>query len=139
MYSSLMGTFDIPVPINYLGSTCIGNSVETVVDRTDPWALPFCYEPNVHLSTVEVSYQAIVDTTFDPISTPSTVSEELEETYLPSWEENSLYSGDYLDMVLPSDEANLEAMNRRDNIYEYFPIHPIFFQIQVELKTRSST
>ena len=36
MYSSLMGTFDIPTPINYLGSTSVGNSIMNVVDRTNP-------------------------------------------------------------------------------------------------------
>ena len=39
MYSSLKGTFDIPTPINYLGSTYIGKSVETIVDKIDPWFL----------------------------------------------------------------------------------------------------
>ena len=63
MYSSLMGSFDIPTPINYLGSTYIGKSVETVVDRIDPLVLPSCNEPEVPLSVVDVTFQAIVDTT----------------------------------------------------------------------------
>ena len=36
MYASLMGTFDIPTPIKYIGSTSVGNSIAMVVDRTDP-------------------------------------------------------------------------------------------------------
>ena len=36
MYTSLMGKFDIPAPINYLGSTSVGNSIATVVDRINP-------------------------------------------------------------------------------------------------------
>ena len=36
MYSSLMGTFDILVLVNYLGSTYIGKSVDTVFERIDP-------------------------------------------------------------------------------------------------------
>ena len=40
MYTSLMGTFDIPTPINYLGSTSVGKSSSMVVERTDPWVLP---------------------------------------------------------------------------------------------------
>ena len=36
MYASLMGTFDFPAPINYIGSTSVGKSIATVVDRTDP-------------------------------------------------------------------------------------------------------
>ena len=84
MYSSLMGTFDIPTPINYLGSTTVGKSIMIVFDRMDPWVLPSRYEPQVPLSAVEVAYQAIVDTTVDLISTPSTISEELKESYLPA-------------------------------------------------------
>ena len=40
MYTSLMGTFYIPSPTNYLGSTSVGKSISIVVDRTDPWILP---------------------------------------------------------------------------------------------------
>ena len=119
MYSSLMGTFDIPAPINYLGSTSVGNSITTVGDRTDPWVLPSHYEPKVPLSVVELTYQAIITTTVDPILVPPTVSEELEEAYLPSWADKSLYNDDYLDMVFPSDEAILEAMSRKGKICEY--------------------
>ena len=36
MYASLMGTFDLPAPINYIGSTSVGKSIATLVDRTDP-------------------------------------------------------------------------------------------------------
>ena len=35
MYSSLMGTFDFPAPINYLGSTSVGKSITIVGDRID--------------------------------------------------------------------------------------------------------
>ena len=87
-----------------------------VVDRIDPWVLPSRHEPQVPLSTVEVAYQAIVNIAIDSIVTPSTVSEDSEEAYLPAWAENSLHSRDCLDMVLPSDEAILEAMCGRDKI-----------------------
>ena len=36
MYASLMGTFDLPAPINYIGSTSVGKSIATIVDRIDP-------------------------------------------------------------------------------------------------------
>ena len=101
MYTSLMGTFDLPSLINYIGSTSVGKSIATVVDRTDPWVLPSPHEPEVPLSVVEVAYQAITQTTVDPILDPLTVSEDLEEVYLPAWAENSLNSIDCLDMVLP--------------------------------------
>ena len=55
MYTSLMGTFDLPAPVNYIGSTSVGNSIATVVDRTDPWVLPSPHEAEVPLSVVEVA------------------------------------------------------------------------------------
>ena len=45
MYTSLMGTFDIPSLINYLGMTNVGKNVSTVVGRTDLWGLPSQDEP----------------------------------------------------------------------------------------------
>ena len=116
MYTSLMGTFYFPALINYIGSTSVGKSIVTVVDRTDPWVLPSHHEPEFPLSTVEVAYQAITHTVVDPIPVPLTVSEKLEEAYLPAWAENSFHSTDCLDMVLPYDEAILEAMCGRDKI-----------------------
>ena len=49
IYSSLMGTFDFPAPINYLGSTSVGKSIATVVDRMDPWVLPSHHAPVMNL------------------------------------------------------------------------------------------
>ena len=40
MYTSLMGTFDMHAPINYLGSTSVWKNMCTIVDRMDPWVLP---------------------------------------------------------------------------------------------------
>ena len=89
-----------------------------VVDRTDPWVLPTHHELEVPLSAMEVAYQAITQATTDPIPDPLTISEDLEEVYLPVWVENSSHSIDCLDMVLPSNEAILEAMSGRDKICE---------------------
>ena len=118
MYTSPMGTFDILAPVNYIGSTSVGRSIATVVDRTDPWVLPSPHEPEVPLSAVEVAYQAITQTTIDLILDPLTVPEDLEEVYLPAWAKNSLHSIDCLDMVLPSNVAILEAMSGRGKICE---------------------
>ena len=79
-----MGTLNIPAPINYLGSTSVGKSIATVVDRTNPWVLPSHHEPEVPLSAMKVAYQAIINTTIDIISVPPTVSEEPKESYLPT-------------------------------------------------------
>ena len=68
------------------------------------------------LSTVEVAYQAITEATVDLIPDPLSVSDDLEEVYLPECADNSLHSIDCLDTVLPSDEAILEAMSGRDKI-----------------------
>ena len=78
MYTSLMGTFDMPTPINYLGTTRVGKNICTVVDRTDPWVLCSQEECNVPLSAAEVSYQYIFDATVDSILTPSVFKESDE-------------------------------------------------------------
>ena len=70
------------------------------------------------LSAVEVAYQAITQTTVDPIPDPLIVSDDLEEVYMPAWAENSLHSIDCLNTILPSDEAIMEAMCSRDKICE---------------------
>ena len=67
---------------------------------------------------MEVAYQAITQATVDPIPDPLTVSEDLEEVYLPAWAENSSLSIDCLDTVLPSNEAIMEAMSGCDKICE---------------------
>ena len=113
-----MGTFDLPTLINYVGSTSVGNSIAMFVDRTGLWVLHSPHELEVPLLVVEVAYQDINQTTIDPIPDPLTVSEDLEEVYLPAWSENSLHSTNCLDMVLPFDEAILEAMCGLDKICE---------------------
>ena len=128
MYASLMGTFDLPALINYIGSTSVGKSIAMVVDRTDPWVLPSHHEPEVPLSAVEVAYQAIIHTAVDPILVPLTVSEEQKEAYLPTWAVNSLHSKDCLHMVFPSDEAILKPCADEIRSMRIFTIYPIFFQ-----------
>ena len=49
MYASLMGTFDLLAPINYIGSTSVVKSIAMVVDRNNPWVLPSHHEPEVPL------------------------------------------------------------------------------------------
>ena len=110
MYASLMGTFDIPTPINYLGLMSVGKFIVKFVNRTDPWVLPSRHEPQVPLYAVEVYYQVFFNATVDSIATPSSVLEELDEAYLLAWAENYTYSYDCLDMVFPLDKAILEAM-----------------------------
>ena len=108
-----MGTFDFLAPINYLGSTSVGKSIATVVNRMDPWVLPSRHELEVPLSAAKVAYQAIIHSDVDPVSVPLTVSEEPEEAYLPAWEENSLHTGDCLDTVLPFDSHSGSYVRKR--------------------------
>ena len=111
MYSSQMGNFNIPSPVNYLGSTFIGKSVETVVDKIDPLVPTSRNELEVPSSAVDVTCQDIVDTSADPIMTLSLVSGELDEVYPPTWIENSSHSYDCLDMVFLPDKDILETMS----------------------------
>ena len=55
-----------------------------VVNKMNPWVLSSHHEPEVPLSAVEVTYQAITRTLVDPIPIPLIVSEELEEAYFPA-------------------------------------------------------
>ena len=51
MYTSLMGTFDFPAPINYIGSSSVGRIDFTFEDfcsisnYSDPWILPMEAKP----------------------------------------------------------------------------------------------
>ena len=80
IYTSLMWTFDIPAPINYLGLTSVGKNITTIVDRIDLWVLPSQEEPQVPLLAAQVTYQAIFDAIVDSIMTPP-VLEESDEAY----------------------------------------------------------
>ena len=84
MYTYLTGTFDIPTPINYLGSMSVGKYIMMVVDRTNPWVLSSSQEPQVTLSKVEVYYKYISNGVVDSIPNPPPVLEESNEAYLPA-------------------------------------------------------
>jgi hypothetical protein len=63
------------------------------------------------LSAAEVAYSTVQQTsaTLDPIPAP-----ELDPLFEPIWAQNSLVDTDSLDLVLPSDEAIIEAMTGPD-------------------------
>ena len=98
MYVSLMGNFDFPAPIKFLGMVSAGKTVCIVVDRTNPWVLPSQVVPKVPLPVVEISYQDLVDATIDSVLT-SSISEEIGEDYVHAWEVDSTYLHDFLNMV----------------------------------------
>lgn len=122
MYSSLMGTFDLPTPIARIN--VISSSKESSREdflRThyfsDPWTLPSptttLYEGQVGgmafpMSAAKLRYQSIVNSADDHLTPFS--EEELDGDMAPAWTLDSTSAMDCLDTVLPSKEAILEAM-----------------------------
>lgn len=119
-----MGTFSFPAPILFVGSSSVVLEKESAVSviqsfntnyLNDPWFLlnpsdtidDCLYSDSTPLlSAIEITYQAIQHDTTD-IDPPQ--EEEEDPLIQPIWVVNSFASCDCLKMVLPSDEAILEA------------------------------
>jgi hypothetical protein len=133
-----MGTFNFPAPVAYIHATPVGFKIQVpwlqvmrvTSFRTsylqDPWVLPSpCESVDGHthvrmampLSAVEVTYQAIQHTTADPDQTPAWTEED-DQYPEPIWAHNSSTSQDCLDIVMPSDEAIIEAMTGSERPWE---------------------
>jgi hypothetical protein len=128
---SLMGTFDYPPPqgdVKFISTHHKAEIFNVSSFRTtyftDPWILPSpsdTMEATRHagmsspLSAAEVAYSMVQQTsaTPDPIPAP-----ELDPPFEPIWAQNSLVDTDSLDLVLPSDEAIIEAMTGPDKPWE---------------------
>jgi hypothetical protein len=128
---SLMGTFDYPTPQGDVKFISDHHKVEIfqvssfhMTYFNDPWILPSpstTLEGTGHpdmsmlVSTAEVVYslvqQALVDT--DP-----TPTQELDPLLVPIWAQGSLIDTHLLDLVLPSDEAIIEAMTFPDKPWD---------------------
>jgi hypothetical protein len=67
------------------------------------------------LSTVEVAYSLVQQTSATPNPTPA---QELDSLLEPIWAQGSLANTDSLDLVLPSDEAVIEAMTSLNKPWE---------------------
>jgi hypothetical protein len=67
------------------------------------------------LSAVEVAYSLVQQASATP---DLTLAQELDPPLEPIWAQGSLANTDSLDLVLPSDEAVIEAMTSPDKPWE---------------------
>jgi hypothetical protein len=90
----------------------------------DPWILPSpsammddTRHPGMSmpLSTTEVAYSLVQQSLASPDSTPT---QELDPFLEPIWAQGSLANIDLLGLVLPFDEAVIEAMTSPDKPWE---------------------
>jgi hypothetical protein len=79
------------------------------------------------LSTVEVAYSLVQQTSANTNPTPAQECDPLRE---PIWAEDSLADTDSLDLVLPSDEAIIEAMTSPDKPWDDL-LHRSYFLLEL--------
>jgi hypothetical protein len=129
----LMGTFDYPPPQGDIKFISNHHKVDifqvssfrmTYFD--DPWILPFpstmmdgTGNPGMSmpLSAAEVVYSLVQQTSTNTDPAPT---QEFDPLLEPIWAQGSLAHIDSLDLVLPSDEAIIEAMTSLDKPWEDF-------------------
>jgi hypothetical protein len=128
---SLMGTFDYPPPHDDIKFISNHHKVEIFQVSSfrmtyfeDPWILPSpsaTMDETGHpgmsmpLSATEVVYSLVQQASANPDPTPA---QELDPLLEPIWAQGSLANVDSLDLVLPSDEAVIEAMTSPDKPWE---------------------
>ena len=128
---SLMGTFDYPPPqgdVKFISTHHKAEIFHVSSFRTtyfqDPWTLPSPSDTmdvtghagmSMTLSAAEVVYSLVQQTSATPDPTPA---QELDPIPEPIWAQGSLAITDLLDLVLPSDEAVIEAMTSPDKPWE---------------------
>jgi hypothetical protein len=126
-----MGTFNYPPPhddVKFISNHHKVEIFQVSSFRTtyfeDPWILPSpsammdeTGNPGMSmpLSTAEVAYSLVQQASANPDLTPA---QELDPLLEPIWAQGSLANVDSLDLVLPSDEAVIEAMTSSDKPWE---------------------
>jgi hypothetical protein len=127
----LMGTFDYPNPQGDIKFISNHHKVEIfqvssfrMTYFNDPWMLPSPSATmdgtghpgmSMPLFVAEVAYSLVQQ---DSTHTDSTPTQELDPLLEPIWAQGSLVDADSLDLVLPSDEAIIEAMTSLDKTWE---------------------
>jgi hypothetical protein len=128
---SLMGTFDFPPPHDDIKFVSNHHKVEIFQVSSfctnyfeDPWILPSpsaTMDETGHsgmsmpLSVAEVVYSLVQQASTNPDPTPT---QELDPLLEPIWAQGSLSNVDLLDLVLPYDEAVIEAMTSPNKPWE---------------------
>jgi hypothetical protein len=128
---SLMGTFDYPPPHGDVKFISTHHKAEIFHVSSfcttyfqDPWILPSpsaTMDETGHtgmsmpLSATEVAYSLVQQASATP---DPTLAQELDPPLEPVWVQDSLANTDSLDLVLPSDEAVIEAMTSLDKPLE---------------------
>lgn len=150
MYSSLMGTFDLPTPIariNAISSSKESSRKEFLWTHyfSDPWNLP---SPTTTLdegqvggmefpmSVAELRYQSIVNSA-DDHPTPF-LEEELDGDVALAWTLDSNSTMDCLDTFLVFEEEILEAMKGVDRPWEDLHHRSYFLLPLQEVESRFS-
>jgi hypothetical protein len=140
MYSSLMGTFDFVASIHhiYAMSSRPVSTGRSIPFRTsyfsDLWTLSYpnsSCEGQLHarivmpLSTTEIVYQVVFDSSTDLDPVPSLKDEE-DPFLRPMWATLLSCSDDFLDGNFPSDKAIIESINGFDKPWDDMHHHSYF-------------
>jgi hypothetical protein len=128
---SLKSTFDYPPPhgdVKFISNHHKADIFHVSSFRTtyfqDPWILPSPSDTmdvtghagmSTPLSAVEVAYSLVQQASATPDLIPA---QELDPLLEPIWARDSLANTDSLDLVLPFDEAIIEAMTSLDKPWE---------------------
>jgi hypothetical protein len=139
--TSLMGTFDYTPPhgdVKFISTHHKANIFHVSSFQTtyfqDPWILPSPSATmdetghagmSIPFSAAEVAYSLVQQTSATPDLTPA---QELDPLLEPIWAQGSLATTNSLELVLPSEEAVIEALTSPTNLGKIFIIDHISSQ-----------